>query len=272
MCSTDSRAGVAVRLVGQGHVAHRRAVTLERHVEALRLNRERAAVVVGLAVDQQDRLVDLVRVVERRHVAVDLRHFPERALLVLEAERRQRAVVGAAARETGAEDVGVREQVRGHEAAVAVAADDDAIAIGDAHRDGLVDGRLRARHELLHVGVVRRLARPDDRHRRVVDDRVALRQEQQMRGAADRGVAIGGARDLSGRVGIGELARIRPQQRRQRSLRRRPARRRDERRRELDAVAALVGDELLLHALQLRRRILIVVVIARRSFVFRSRT
>ena len=54
---------------------------------------------------------------------------------------------------------------------------------------------------------------------------------------------------------IGELARIRPEQRRQRSLRRRPARRRDERRRELDAVVALVGDELLLDALELRRRI-----------------
>jgi hypothetical protein len=35
-------------------------VALERHVEALGLDRERAGVVVGLAVDQQDRLVDLV--------------------------------------------------------------------------------------------------------------------------------------------------------------------------------------------------------------------
>ena len=121
--------------------------------------------------------------------------------------------------------------------------------------DRAVDRGLRARHQLLDVGVVGRLARSDDRHRRVVDDRVALREEQQVRGAADRRVAIGGAGDLAGVGRIGELARIRPEQRRQRSLRRRPARRRDDRGRELDAVAALVGDELLLDALELRRRI-----------------
>ena len=66
--------------------------------------------------------------------------------------------------------------------------------------DGLVDRRLRARDQLLDVGVVRRLARSDDRHRRVVDDGVALREEQQVRRAADRRVAIGGSGHLAGRV------------------------------------------------------------------------
>ena len=61
------------------------------------------------------------------------------------------AVVGAALREAGAEQPRVRQQVRGHERAVAVAADADAIAIGDAHLDHLVDRRLRARHQLLDV-------------------------------------------------------------------------------------------------------------------------
>ena len=72
---------VAVRLVRERHVAHRRAVALERHVEPLGLDREGARVVVRLAVDQEDRLVDLVGVEERRHLAVDLGNLPERARL-----------------------------------------------------------------------------------------------------------------------------------------------------------------------------------------------
>ena len=247
--------GVAVRLVRQGDVADRGAVALERHVEAFRLNRERAAVVIRLAVNQQDGLVDLVRVIERRHRGVDVRHLPERALLVLESERGQGAVVGAAARQAGAEDVGMRQQVGRHEPAVAVTAHDDAAGVGDAEADRAVDRGLRAGHQLLDVGVIRRLARSDDRHERVVDDRVALRQEQQVRGAADRRVAIGGTGDLAGVCRIRELARIRPEQRRQGPLSRRPAWRRDDRRRQLDAVVAPVGDELFLNALELRRRI-----------------
>src|SRR5688572_4025997 len=46
--------GIAVRFIGQRDVADRGAVALERHVEPLRLDWERAAVVVGLAVNQQD--------------------------------------------------------------------------------------------------------------------------------------------------------------------------------------------------------------------------
>ena len=118
---------VAVRLVRQRHVAHRRAVSLERHVEPLRLDRERARVVVRLAVNQEDRLIDLVGVPERRHLRVDLRNLPERSRLGLEAERRQRAVVGATSRHAGREEIGMREQIGRHERAVAVAADADAM-------------------------------------------------------------------------------------------------------------------------------------------------
>ena len=67
--------------------------------------------------------------------------------------------------------------------------------------DRAVDRGLGARHQLLDVGVVGRLARSDDRHRRVVDDGVALREEQQVRCAADRRVAIGGAGDLPALAG-----------------------------------------------------------------------
>ena len=104
----------------------------------------------------------------------------------------------------------MRQQVRGHERAVAVAADADAFAVGDAQLDGLVDRGLGARHELLDVGVVRRLSRADDRHRRAVEDRVALREQQQVRRAADRGEAVRRADDLAGGVGVDELPRVRP--------------------------------------------------------------
>jgi hypothetical protein len=116
--------------------------------------------------------------------------FPVGALLVLEPEWRQCAVVRAAPRDTGPEDVRVREQICRHEGAVAVATDADAIFIRHAHRIRFVNGRLRAGNELLHIRVIRRLARSNDRHRRVVDDRVALGEEEQMRGPGNGRVAV----------------------------------------------------------------------------------
>ena len=76
------------------------------------------------------------------------------------------------------------EQVRGHQRAVAVAGDADAIAIDDAELDRLVDGRLRVVDELLEVRVVGLLRIADDRERRVVDDRVAGEQQQPVVAAA----------------------------------------------------------------------------------------
>ena len=104
----------------------------------------------------------------------------------------------------------MRQQVGGHEPAVAVAADADVIAIGDAHLDDLLDGGLRARDQLLDVGVVRRLAGPDDRHRRVVEDRVAREQQEHVRAAANRGELVRRPGHLARRVGIAELARVGP--------------------------------------------------------------
>src|SRR5580704_13509647 len=63
----DGFAGqVAVALVGQQDEAGGAAGALDRLVEALGLDRERARVAVLLAVDEQDRRADLVRVAERR--------------------------------------------------------------------------------------------------------------------------------------------------------------------------------------------------------------
>ena len=154
----------------------------------------------------------------------------------------------------GAEQPRVRQQVRGHERAVAVAADADAIAIGDAHLDDLVDRRLRAGHELLDVRVVRRLARTDDRHRRVVEDRVAGQQQEQVRVAADDREAVRRSGDLAGGIGVAELARIGPHDHRK-ALALLVAGRQIQRRRQRHAVFALIGDVLMLDAAKLRLRI-----------------
>ncbi len=50
--------------------------------------------------------------------------------------------------------------------------DPDALGIGDAELDGLVDGRLCVLDELIEVRVVRLLRIADDREGRVVDDSV----------------------------------------------------------------------------------------------------
>ena len=103
-CRRLSFGGVAVRLERQLHVPDVAAVALERREHPLRLDRERARIVVGVAVDQQDRLVDLVGEMNG-DIGVDVRRLPERALLRLESERRERAVVRAAARDAGAEQI-----------------------------------------------------------------------------------------------------------------------------------------------------------------------
>ena len=56
----------------------------------------------------------------------------------------------------------------------------DPAPIGDAEVDRFVHGGLGTRDELLDVFVVGRLARSHDRHRRTVEDRIALRQQQKV--------------------------------------------------------------------------------------------
>ncbi len=66
-----------------------------------------------------------------------------------------------------------------------MAAHRHAIAVSDAHLFELVDRRLRARHELRHVRVVRLLpVLTDDGHRRVVENAVAGGEQEQMVRAA----------------------------------------------------------------------------------------
>src|SRR5689334_2859280 len=96
---------VAMSFVRQSHVADGCAVAFQRLIHALALNWECAGVVVGLAMDQQDRILDLVGEGERRDLHVHLRRLPESAALTLEAEGRERAVVSATAGNAGAEQI-----------------------------------------------------------------------------------------------------------------------------------------------------------------------
>src|SRR5690606_25656598 len=129
--------------------------------------RERAGVVVVLAVDDQQRVLDLVGVVERRHRQIGVLGLPVVALLSLEAERRQAAVVGAAASDTGLEQAGVGQQVGGHERTIGVPPDRDPVAVGDAAAHHFVHRRFGTGDQLLHIGVVGlAVALTDDRHTR----------------------------------------------------------------------------------------------------------
>src|SRR5512140_1524548 len=85
---------VAVGLRGEHDVADVAAEALQRGEQAIGLDRERAGVVISGAVDEQQRVGDLVGEPERRHLIVDRGGLPVGSLLGLEAERGQGTVVG----------------------------------------------------------------------------------------------------------------------------------------------------------------------------------
>ena len=116
----------------QRDVSHGAAIAADCLVHTFRLNRKRTLIVVGFSVDQKYRLVDLVRKDKGRHFDVHLRCFPECASLALKTERRQGAVISAAARNAGAKQIRMRQQVRSHEGAIAVPAHPDAFRISHA--------------------------------------------------------------------------------------------------------------------------------------------
>ena len=163
--------------VRQQHEAGGAAGALQSLEQPLGLDGERARVAVPLAVDQQDRRADLIGVAERRDLVIDLRRFPEAAPFGLEAERGKGAVVRAAPGDARREEVGVREQVRGHERPVAVAAHRHPRRVDDAHLVKRADMRGRGRGGLLDVGVVHSLRVADHRHGRVLQYRVAAQDE-----------------------------------------------------------------------------------------------
>ena len=226
-----------------------RAVAFERVVEALALDRERAGIVVGLAMNKEQWVFDFVGVVEGRHRGVDFRRLPDCAFLGLKTEGREGAVVSAAASKAGAEEIGVREEICGHERAVAVAADSDARAIGDAAPHEFVDGSLGAGDELFNIGVVGLdLALADDGHRGIVEHGVAREQEGQWAVRTHTDEAIGRVLQLTGGVGAFELLRISPEQRGQRTIGNFVAGWQIKCAGKRDAVSALVLNQLLANA------------------------
>src|SRR5580658_4613688 len=98
--------------------------------------------------NQQDRRLDLVRKHEWRNLYVQIGSLPEGPPLVLKSKRSERAVICSAARNAGAKQIRVRQQVCGHERAVTVSAHSYTIRIDHAHLGGLINGGFRARGDL----------------------------------------------------------------------------------------------------------------------------
>ena len=246
---------IAVRLQRQHDITNRRSVALERGVEALGLDREGARIVIRLAVDQQDGLIDLIGIGEGRHLRIGVAGLPVGALFGLEAERGQGPVVGPRARDAGPEQVRVRQQIGRHEGAIAVAADGNPVAVGDTHLDHSVDGRRRRGRQLFDIGVIGlRPVDADDRHGGVVQDGIALGEQEQVAGAARTYEAVGRIDHLPRHAGIGELGRIGPHQQRQGTVTILViARRQIERARQLHPVGPFIGDQLAGDIGQLRR-------------------
>src|ERR1700721_4671008 len=84
---------ISMRFQRQKHQPDRRSLALERRIKALALDWIGARIVVRLAMDQQNRRLDLIRIAERRHIEVQLRILPVSPLLVLESIRSQRTFV-----------------------------------------------------------------------------------------------------------------------------------------------------------------------------------
>ena len=165
---------IAVRLIRKEYQPHCTAVAANRFIHALGLDRERSGVVISLAMDQQNGSLDFVSKHKWRHTQISILRFPERTPLALESERSQRTVISATLGDTGAEQVAMGQQIRGHERAVAVTAHAHAVRIDHTHFGGLVDGCLGIRHDLLHIGVVHNVDGPHYGHGYIFEYGIAI--------------------------------------------------------------------------------------------------
>ena len=158
--------------------------------------------------DQQDRLVDLVGVHERRDLEVRLRRLPQRSPLALEAEGADGVVVGPAASDAGTEEIRVSQESRGHQCAVTVPDDAHALRIGHADLHRLGDGGLSVGDELLDKRVVGRVRIADDRHGSAFQHRVSVQEKEQGSRPGELGERPVRTGHLSRGAGIGVLERI----------------------------------------------------------------
>ena len=105
---------IPVRLVREQHQASRTAVASNCLIEFARLYWRGTGIRVFRAVHDQKRCLQFVGKEKRGDFLIDIRCFPNRSPLVLETERRERLVIGAAGSDTGPEQVGVGRQICGH--------------------------------------------------------------------------------------------------------------------------------------------------------------
>src|SRR3569833_726324 len=147
----------------------------ERLHHAHRARQIRTAVLIFERVVHEDGAAETIGREEGRHVEVGVLALPDRATLVLEAVRGQRAVVHAVAGDARLEVRRVRHRVHRAERAVAVTTDTEAVAIEVA---GLVDGvdrKIEILAQLILVVIVHAARRSDDRDVDRLDHDVALR-------------------------------------------------------------------------------------------------
>ena len=147
------------------------------------------------------------------------------------------------------------QQIRRHEGAVAVAADRGPVRVRHTEFRRGVDGGLGAGDDLLDERVVDGLGiGTDHRHRGPVHDRVPLREQEQVRRAADARETVRRAAHLTGGRGVVELERVGPDEQRQ-TLTLDVVGRQIQRGRQLDTVVALVLHQFLAESSELRVRV-----------------
>src|SRR5579883_1156327 len=128
-------AAISVGFIRKKYQPDRSSIAANGLIHAIALDRESAGIVVGGAVNQQDGVLDLIGEEKRRHVFIGLLRFPEAAPLALKSEGRQSSIIRARFGDAGAEEIAMRQKVRGHERAIAVAADADPVPVHHAHVD-----------------------------------------------------------------------------------------------------------------------------------------
>ena len=169
---------IAVGFIGQLHVAHDPAIPFDGLIHAFALDREGAGIVVRHAVNQQDRMLDLIRIHEWGNLQVHLRGFPQGAPLALEAERGQGAVISAATGHASPEQVAMGEQVGGHKRAITVAPYSHPATVGNAHFYGFINSSFGAGDNLVNISIVHGVRVANYRHGGVIQNGVSLGEQE----------------------------------------------------------------------------------------------
>ena len=139
----------------ENHIAYGSLVTLQRLVEAFALDREGTGVVVQFTMNEQQGTAQLISIHERRHGVVHFRSFPVSTGFCLEAERSQSTVVRTATSDTRLEQLGMGQQVTGHETAIRVTTYTYTFRVAHAHVGNYLDGCFGVHNQLFDVCVVR---------------------------------------------------------------------------------------------------------------------